>query len=424
MPKYSIRGGVHPLENCHGGKTRTSSVAIRPHAPSVVELSMSLFLGRPSTPLVKVGDHVKLGQKIGESGGFVSLPVHASVSGEVISVKPQMMLMDRPEMTVTIRNDMQDEWIDLTPLGQDVDSVEPSAIIPAIQEAGICGLGGAALSVALSAVIESSGWRTAFDISAALLFVSAAVVFLVLRDHPREHGLEPYRALGVALPSEGCVEEGDAWDGEPMTRLVRRPFFYLTMAAMTLCSVCMYGAFSTFVVHVQDQGLSTSVAAACNSLLLLGLAVAKIVVGAVCDRAAAHKAATFCLLCGVASILLLAGTTTVWQAVLAAVLLAFGLCMVGIVQPMLTMEMFGKKAYTSALGVMLAVTSGGNIAVAPLVNFAYDRTGSYSHVLFALGLVAAITTGLFLLAFHIVRLLRRQQARQMQKASMEAGEQA
>ena len=286
------------------------------------------------------------------------------------------------------------------------------------------GLGGAALSVALSAVIESSGWRTAFDISAALLFVSAAVVFLVLRDHPREHGLEPYRALGVALPSEGCVEEGDAWDGEPMTRLVRRPFFYLTMAAMTLCSVCMYGAFSTFVVHVQDQGLSTSVAAACNSLLLLGLAVAKIVVGAVCDRAAAHKAATFCLLCGVASILLLAGTTTVWQAVLAAVLLAFGLCMVGIVQPMLTMEMFGKKAYTSALGVMLAVTSGGNIAVAPLVNFAYDRTGSYSHVLFALGLVAAITTGLFLLAFHIVRLLRRQQARQMQKASMEAGEQA
>ena len=144
MPKYSIRGGVHPLENCHGGKTRTSSVAIRPHAPSVVELSMSLFLGRPSTPLVKVGDHVKLGQKIGESGGFVSLPVHASVSGEVISVKPQMMLMDRPEMTVTIRNDMQDEWIDLTPLGQDVDSVEPSAIIPAIQEAGICGLGGAA----------------------------------------------------------------------------------------------------------------------------------------------------------------------------------------------------------------------------------------------------------------------------------------
>lgn len=281
------------------------------------------------------------------------------------------------------------------------------------------------MSVALSAVIESSGWRTAFDISAALLFVSAAVVFLVLRDHPREHGLGPYRALGVALPSEGCVEEGDAWDGEPMTRLVRRPFFYLTMAAMTLCSVCMYGAFSTFVVHVQDQGLSTSVAAACNSLLLLGLAVAKIVVGAVCDRCRRTQSGDHsACFAGVASILLLAGTTTVWQAVLAAVLLAFGLCMVGIVQPMLTMEMFGKKAYTSALGVMLAVTSGGNIAVAPLVNFAYDRTGSYSHVLFALGLVAAITTGLFLLAFHIVRLLRRQQARQMQKASMEAGEQA
>lgn len=272
------------------------------------------------------------------------------------------------------------------------------------------GLGGAALSVLLSSIIETSSWRLACDLSGALLLVSAALVFLLLRDHPRQYGLEPYRTPGAALPDAERAVEVEEWDGEPMTRLVRRPFFYLIMAAMTLCSICMYGAFSTFVVHVQDQGLSASVAAACNSLLLLGLAVAKILVGAFCDRAAAHKAATVCLILGSASIFLLAGVSAAWQAVVAAVLLAFGLCMVGIVQPMLTMEMFGKKAYTGALGAMLAVTSAGNIAVAPLVNFAYDCNGSYSQVLFVLGMVSAITIGLFLTAFHIVRLVRAQRA--------------
>ncbi len=132
------------MERQQGGKASTSNTPIQPYAPSVVELSMSLFLGKPSTPVVKAGDHVKLGQVIGESGGFVSLPVHASVSGEVVSVRPKMMMMDQPEMTVTIRNDMQDEWVELTPLGKNVESVDPAAIIPAIQAAGICGLGGAA----------------------------------------------------------------------------------------------------------------------------------------------------------------------------------------------------------------------------------------------------------------------------------------
>ena len=144
LPQFSIRGGVHPLAGSHGGKSATSGVPIRPFVPSVVELSMSLFLGKPSAPLVKPGDHVKLGQVIGEAGGFVSLPVHATVSGEVVSVKPKMMLTDRPEMTVTIRNDGLEEWAELTPLGKAVEDVDPKAIAPAIQAAGICGLGGAA----------------------------------------------------------------------------------------------------------------------------------------------------------------------------------------------------------------------------------------------------------------------------------------
>ena len=45
-------------------------------------------LGAPANPIVQVGDTVKVGQKIGEAAGFISAPVHSSVSGTVVAVEP------------------------------------------------------------------------------------------------------------------------------------------------------------------------------------------------------------------------------------------------------------------------------------------------------------------------------------------------
>ena len=55
-----------------------------------VVISMSQHLGAPANPIVEVGDTVKVGQKIGEAAGFISAPVHSSVSGTVVAVEPRM----------------------------------------------------------------------------------------------------------------------------------------------------------------------------------------------------------------------------------------------------------------------------------------------------------------------------------------------
>ena len=86
MPKHSFKGGVHPLHDQHEGKTSTSGLPIREYIPDSVDIPMSMSIGAPAAPCVKVGDHVKLGQKIADATGFVSLPVHASVSGEVTAI--------------------------------------------------------------------------------------------------------------------------------------------------------------------------------------------------------------------------------------------------------------------------------------------------------------------------------------------------
>ena len=137
--KATFGRGVHLS---YANKIPTKATPVRDFVSDTVQIIMSMHIGPPSVPCVKKGDLVKIGQVIGEPVGFMGLPVHASVSGEVVSVEKMPYLGEEPVMAVTIRNDFKEEWVDLTPLGN-VESVDPSLIVPAIKNAGICGMGGA-----------------------------------------------------------------------------------------------------------------------------------------------------------------------------------------------------------------------------------------------------------------------------------------
>ena len=141
--KKTFRGGVHPLHGSHEGKAPTRDKAVKDYIPDSVTIMMGMHLGAPSTPCVQKGDKVKLGQVIGTPEGFLGLPVHASIAGEVIDVGPVQGLGATPGIGVTIKNDYSDEWVEgLEPLGN-VETCPKEKIVPAIKNAGICGMGGA-----------------------------------------------------------------------------------------------------------------------------------------------------------------------------------------------------------------------------------------------------------------------------------------
>ena len=142
MQKKTFRRGIHPLHSAHEGKTPTRNLEIRDYVSDTVIISMAMNIGAPAKPVVKKGDQVLVGQVIGEAQGFMSVPVHASVSGEVIAVEQIPSLGAGPQMAVTIKNDFADNWVELHPLGS-VERVDPAKVIPAIQAAGITGMGGA-----------------------------------------------------------------------------------------------------------------------------------------------------------------------------------------------------------------------------------------------------------------------------------------
>ena len=126
----------------HEGKGQTRNLETREYVSDTVIISMAMNIGAPAKPCVKKGDHVDVGQVIGEAQGFMSVPVHASVSGEVVAVDSIPSLGAGNVQAVTIKNDFADTWVELHPLGN-VEKVDPKLVIPAIQAAGITGMGGA-----------------------------------------------------------------------------------------------------------------------------------------------------------------------------------------------------------------------------------------------------------------------------------------
>ncbi|MBE6585698.1 MAG: electron transport complex subunit RsxC [Ruminococcaceae bacterium] len=130
---------LHGVHVPHRKNTQDKPV-MRMDPPKLVTIPMSMHIGAPAKPIVKVGDLVKVGTKIAEVGGVVSAPIHASVSGKVTKI-PDFLLSDgRTVPAIVIESDgemIPDESL-IPPV---VDSRE--SLVEAIRESGLVGLGGA-----------------------------------------------------------------------------------------------------------------------------------------------------------------------------------------------------------------------------------------------------------------------------------------
>ena len=127
-------GGIHPKYN---KEMSTKVTAFQTVIPKQVVIPLLQHIGAPCSPLVKVGDRVLRGQKIGDGQGLC-VPVHASVSGTVIAIEPRPHTSGRMVEAVVIENDFLDETAEA------VLPETPDEILHAIREAGIVGMGGAA----------------------------------------------------------------------------------------------------------------------------------------------------------------------------------------------------------------------------------------------------------------------------------------
>ena len=145
---FSLKGVRVPHRKHTDGMT-----AVKMDAPKVVTLPMSMHIGKPAVPVVKVGDHVDVGTLIAEQDGFVSSPVYATVSGTVKKIEEMLLAGGNTAQAIVIESDGAMTASEAVQAPK-VESKED--LIEAIKKSGIVGLGGAGFPTYVKFNVEPS----------------------------------------------------------------------------------------------------------------------------------------------------------------------------------------------------------------------------------------------------------------------------
>lgn len=137
-------GGIHPDEN----KLSNDAVTKPAPLPKQAVFPLSQHIGAPAKPVVKKGDKVKVGTLIAEAGGFISAPIHSSVSGTVFKVDNAINASGylQPAIIINVEGDEWEETIDRSDKLETLEEhpeLTPEEIVNRIKAAGVVGMGGA-----------------------------------------------------------------------------------------------------------------------------------------------------------------------------------------------------------------------------------------------------------------------------------------
>ena len=145
-------------------KNTAAQAPVRLPVPAEVVIPMSMHIGKPAAVAVKKGDEVKVGQLIGARDGFLSVPIHASVSGTVTKIDDIVMSSGQKVPAVFIKSDglqTKDESVK-PPEVHDFES-----FVAAVQESGAVGLGGAGFPTFVKLGVKDLSKVEEFVINAA-----------------------------------------------------------------------------------------------------------------------------------------------------------------------------------------------------------------------------------------------------------------
>lgn len=138
--KKAFSGGVHPPERKNFSENKP--IALMP-SPEIVIIPLQQHIGAPSEPIVHVNDHVKIGDKLSEPKGFVSIPMHASISGTIKKIEPRPHPLGVDVLSVVIESDGKGQLSDTITDDPNYNALSGDELKDRIKNAGIAGMGGA-----------------------------------------------------------------------------------------------------------------------------------------------------------------------------------------------------------------------------------------------------------------------------------------
>ena len=263
------------------------------------------------------------------------------------------------------------------------------------------GLGGSLMTVLQTHIIETANWRSA-QLTMAAILAGIALLYFLLKDRPEQMDLLPY-GYGAAEEANKKVRAENRFRGYPLKEQLKRPLFYLMCLCTFFGSACLLTTSIYVVPHFRSQGFTAYEAAAYQSVFMLTLAAAKLLIGIAHDRYGAKFVMIVCMLCGAVGQAILAYTTNPLLCYAAMMIFAVGLCMTSLSIPLISASLFGYEGCQSVNGIFLGLASLSNLLASPISGLSYDAYGSYVPIYRITSFILLGILGIYLLMFSMAR---------------------
>ncbi|MGL4911627.1 MAG: MFS transporter [Romboutsia sp.] len=265
--------------------------------------------------------------------------------------------------------------------------IEKKGLVTGIVFAG-SGVGGFVFTQIITYILNTSTWDRAYLIlGISSLILTLPIILILVKQSPEHVGQKPF---GYKKSTKSSAEQ----NGFMLSEIKNTSTFKTVAISCFLINLISMGIISHFPSHLSDIGYSSSFVASVNSIYLLVVIGAKILLGVVFDKFGGKK--------GFLSVTLsfVFGFITMIFAKYQVVALSFGVffAIAGsagtVAIAFLVSDIFGKKDYAAIFGILTLIGTLGGALGSPISGIIYDNFGGY-NVAWILYILLALSIYIF-----------------------------
>lgn len=264
------------------------------------------------------------------------------------------------------------------------------------------GLGGALAAQIIYPIIYEEnnlfGYRNAYRLVAIILFVVAIIVLIFLKEQPKN---EKKTKFTVAKKKP----KGESWTGLEFTEVKKLNFFYCMLTCTFIIGFMLTGINGVAAAHMRDVKLDATYIALVLSLHSVALTVFKFLTGFMYDKLGLRFTMTMCSVAAVVamfSLVMMSNSVTGKAfAMIYGIISSLAQPLETVMIPILVGDLFGQKSFNKILGIFITVNTTGFALGSPVINFVYDKSGSYKMAFLACAIMMILV--ILLMQFAITK---------------------
>lgn len=259
------------------------------------------------------------------------------------------------------------------------------------------GLAGVIFSPIVSTWISTIGWTGSLYINCAIVVFTAVLLIVFLKDSPEKYGIKPMWNDKVKIADESGEIISYGVTSKEAYKTIQ---FWCGTIGIGLFGLIIYGAICNIAVFSSDLGydggIMLSVMYAANIILQLPF-------GILADKLGIRTCMVAYSLMAIGAVFIYATAPAIGMMYVGTVLLGGSFCILKATLPVYTLQIFGNRAQGQIMGIMIAVMNCGVAFGMPVLNAAYDLTGSYSGMFRLFGFVGVALAVIIFLGCKPIR---------------------